>query len=107
MNNPMRNRCAVALAAMLATTTAAAQEAALPHTTQLQTAQGPVTLHWGQPAESGLAPFQSRIAGMDKDGDGMLSPQEAAQDAAVARQFRLIDQDRDGKISARELANWS
>lgn len=107
MNDPMRNRCAVALAAMLAAATAGAQEAALPHATQLQTPQGPVTVRWGQPEQSGLAPFQSRIAGMDKDGDGMLSPQEAAADAALGRQFKLIDQDQDGKISARELANWS
>lgn len=107
MNDSMRNSPAVALAALLAIGTAGAQEAALPHTTQLQTSQGPVTVRWGQPAESGLAPFQSRIAGMDKDGDGMLSPQEAAGDAALVRQFKLIDQDRDGRISARELANWS
>lgn len=107
MNDSMRNRCVVGLLAMLAVGTAAAQEAALPHTTQLQTAQGPVTVRWGQPAQSGLAPFQSQIASMDKDGDGMLSPQEAAMDAALSRQFKLIDQDRDGKISVRELANWS
>lgn len=107
MNISMRSPHAAALAAMIAIGTAGAQEAALPHTTQMQTPQGPVTVRWGQPADSGLAPFQSRITSMDKDGDGMLSPQEAAADAALARQFKLIDQDRDGKISVRELANWS
>lgn len=107
MNNTMRNAYAAALAATLAIGTASAQETALPRTTQLQTPQGPVTVRWGQPAQPDLSPFRSRIAGMDKDGDGMLSPQEAATDVALGRQFKLIDQDRDGKISARELANWS
>ncbi len=107
MNNPMRNPCVIAMAAVLGIGTAGAQEAALPRTTLLQTAQGPVTVRWGQPTQPDLSPFQSRIAGMDKDGDGMLGPQEAAADAALGRQFKLIDQDHDGKISARELANWS
>ncbi len=107
MNNSMRNSHAVALAALLSIGTAGAQEAVLPRTTQLQTPQGPVTVRWGQPAQPDLSPFQSKIAGMDKDGDGMLSPLEATTDAALGRQFKLIDQDHDGRISARELANWS
>lgn len=76
-------------------------------TTQLQTSDGPVTVTWGQPAQvPNISDYQAKVPDLDRNGDGVLSRAEVPASHALASEFRLVDRNRDGRISAAELANW-
>ena len=84
-----------------------AQEPALPNAKQLQTAAGPVTIRWGQPAQSpSIEKYRAQIAALDKNGDGRLSSDELPAGNELKGKFKLVDQNHDGGLSAEELANW-
>jgi hypothetical protein len=84
-----------------------AQDSPLPNAKQVQTATGPVTLRWGQPAQSpSIEKYRARIAALDKSGDGKLSVEELPADDELKGKFKLVDQNHDGGLSAEELANW-
>ena len=83
------------------------QESTLPHAKQVQTAAGPVTVRWGQPAQSpSIEKYRAQIVALDKNGDGRLSRDELPIGDELKEKFKLIDQNHDGGLSAEELANW-
>ncbi|WP_163843186.1 hypothetical protein [Pseudoxanthomonas sacheonensis] len=83
------------------------QESTLPNAKQLQTATGPVTVRWGQPAQSpSIEKYRAQIAALDKNGDGRLSRDELPAGNELQGKFKLVDQNHDGGLSAEELANW-
>ncbi|SEL72705.1 EF hand [Pseudoxanthomonas sp. GM95] len=76
-------------------------------TVTMQTPQGPVTVNWGQ--ENTLAnasDYKVTIQQLDKNGDGVLTRDEVPENHALSSEFRLVDKNHDGKITAEELANW-
>lgn len=83
------------------------QDSTLPHAKQVQTAAGPVTVRWGQPAQSpSIEKYRAQIAALDKSGDGKLSFDELPAGNDLKGKFKLVDQNHDGGLSAEELANW-
>ena len=83
------------------------QESILSHSTQVQTAAGPVTVRWGQPAQSpSIEKYRAQIATLDKSGDGKLSFDELPAGNELKGKFKLVDQNHDGGLSPEELANW-
>jgi hypothetical protein len=86
---------------------APAAQAAPAQTTQLQSAEGPVTVNWGQPSGvPNAADYRVKIADLDKNGDGLLRRAEVPATHALSSEFSLVDRNRDGRITAAELANW-
>lgn len=83
------------------------QDATLPNAKQLQTPAGPVTVRWGQPAQSpSIEKYRAQIAALDKNGDGKLTRDELPAGNELQGKFKLVDQNHDGSLSAEELANW-
>jgi EF hand len=86
---------------------APAAQAAPAQTTQLQGADGPVTVNWGQPSVvPNAADYRVGIADLDKNGDGVLRRAEVPATHALSSEFSLVDRNRDGRITAAELADW-
>lgn len=59
----------------------------------------PATRHQEQALQGDLAKR------LDKDGDGLVSRQEAQAEASVASNWNRLDKNRDGRLDARELAH--
>lgn len=77
------------------------------HSVTLQEPSGPVTVTWGQPRTlPNAADYQVKIADLDRNGDGVLTRAEVPPDHALSSEFKLVDRNRDGKITATELQNW-
>lgn len=77
--------------------------------TQIQgdAAGSPVTVHYGQPAQlPNASHYQVAIADLDKNGDGVLTRAEVPADHALSSEFKLVDGNHDGRITAAELAAW-
>lgn len=69
--------------------------------------QGPVNLTWGQNRQlANASDYKVTIADLDRNGDGVLTLDEVPDTHALHSEFRLVDANGDGKISAEELANW-
>lgn len=67
----------------------------------------PVTVHYGQPAQlSNAADYQVSIATLDKNGDGVITRNEVPENHALSSEFKLVDSNHDGRITAAELAAW-
>ncbi|MET0654851.1 MAG: hypothetical protein ABWX88_04255 [Pseudoxanthomonas sp.] len=101
--------CALAISVpvSLVALAAWAQESAAPQVKQVRTATGPVTVSWGQPAESpNVAKHRAQIAARDANGDGRLNRNELPDGDELKDKFKLVDQNHDGGLSAEELANW-
>ena len=97
----------LALPIALTTGPAWAQESTQPRSKELQTAAGPVTVRWGQPAQSAsIGKYRAQIAALDKNGDGRLGRDELPAGNELQGKFKLVDQNHDGGLSAEELANW-
>lgn len=47
------------------------------------------------------------LAGLDADGDGTISREESAADAALQAGFSSADADGDGRVSSREYRDWT
>lgn len=77
------------------------------HSVTLQEPSGPVTVTWGQPGTlPNAADYQVKIADLDRNGDGVLTRAEVPPDHALSSEFKLVDRNRDGRITATELQNW-
>ncbi len=74
---------------------------------RLEEQSGPVVVRWGQ-AETlpNAADYRVRMVDLDANGDGFLTLDEVPEAHALHSEFRLVDGNRDGRISAEELANW-
>lgn len=97
----------ISLPILLMAAPAWTQDSTLPHTKQVQTATGPVTVRWGQPSQSpSIEKYRAQIATLDKSGDGKLSFDELPAGNDLKGKFKLVDQNHDGGLSAEELANW-
>ena len=82
-------------------------DSTLPHARQLQTAAGPVTVRWGQPAQApSIEKDRAQIAPLDKNGDARLNVDQLPAGHDLKGKFKLVDQNHDGGLSAEELANW-
>ncbi|MEO8669697.1 MAG: hypothetical protein ABI411_00205 [Tahibacter sp.] len=90
-----------AFAAFLAVTVQAQAQDQAQHRSELQTQDGTVEVHWGQPtvAEPGPKPA---FAELDRDHNGSIDENEALAYPPLANDFILTDRDRNGSISARE-----
>lgn len=78
-------------------------------TAQLQgdAAGSPVTVNYGQPAGlSNARDYQVTVADLDKNGDGVITRDEVPESHALSSEFRLVDANHDGRITAAELAAW-
>ena len=62
-----------------------------------------VTSHHAAPAQEDL---HAEFAALDSNGDGGVSPREARADKYLARSFRLLDSDHDGRLRFDELREW-
>lgn len=82
-----------------------AQQATGP-STRFEASTGPVTVVSVQPPLPNADDYRITIADLDLDGDGELSRKEVPADQALAAEFGLVDRDRNGRITATELANW-
>jgi Ca2+-binding EF-hand superfamily protein len=73
----------------------------------IDAAQGPVNLTWGQNRQlANAADYKTTIAELDQNGDGVLTLAEIPEAHALHSEFRLVDADHDGKVTAEELGNW-
>jgi hypothetical protein len=69
--------------------------------------QGPVNLTWGQNRQlANASDYKVAIADLDQNGDRVLTVAEVPEAHALHSEFRLVDADHDGRITAEELANW-
>ncbi len=105
----MKFRHGFFIAALCATglSPAMAQDTQPTHQTQIEAQSGPVTVLWGQPATlPNAADYSVKISDLDRDGDGRISRSEVPPSHALASEFKLVDRNHDGYITADELANW-
>lgn len=78
-------------------------------TAQIQgdAAGSPVTVNYGQPtALSNARDYQVTVADLDSNGDGVISRAEVPESHALSSEFKLVDANHDGRITAAELAAW-
>jgi hypothetical protein len=86
-------------------TAAFAQSSPPPQEARYPQHGGDVIIRTGETAyrPSGPAPsFES----LDKNGDGRITPEEAAAYPLLANDFQMADSNRDGRISRREYERW-
>lgn len=67
---------------------------------------GPVTVTSVQPPIANAADYRVTVADLDRNGDGYLVRAEIPAGHALASEFRLVDTNRDGRITQAELSNW-
>lgn len=83
------------------------QTANTSESTQIQASTGPVTVNSSQSSTlPNASDYAVQISDLDKNGDGRLSRREIPATHALTFEFRLVDRNHDGYISATELANW-
>jgi hypothetical protein len=73
---------------------------------QFEATTGPVTVQSVQPPIPNMDDYQATVAQLDRNGDGVVTRAEVPADHALASEFRLVDTDRNGRITDAELANW-
>lgn len=73
---------------------------------QFQAETGPVTVTSVQPALPNASDYDVRVADVDANGDGYIQRSEIPVGHALASEFKLVDRNADGRISAEELAGW-
>lgn len=103
----MKNRTILlaGLAAALACGSVFAQ-ATPTSTARIEADTGPVTVHSVQPPIANASDYAVKVSDLDANGDGVISRREVPADHALAFEFRLVDTDRNGRITEQELANW-
>ncbi|HEX4852644.1 hypothetical protein [Arenimonas sp.] len=67
---------------------------------------GPVTVQSVQPPLPNASDYDATVAQLDKNGDGVVVRSEVPETHALASEFRLVDTDRNGRITDAELASW-
>ncbi len=84
-----------------------AQTASTSESTQFEASTGPVTVTSHQSSTlPNASDYAVQISDLDKNGDGRLSRREIPANHALSFEFRLVDRNHDGFITAAELANW-
>lgn len=73
---------------------------------QFEATTGPVTVQSVQPPIPNADDYRATVAQLDGNGDGVVTRAEVPADHALASEFRLVDTDRNGRITDAELANW-
>ncbi len=76
------------------------------NTTHFDTTAGPLTVTWGQPALAKESEYHVNIADWDRNGDGQLSRAEIPVGHALQYEFKVVDSNHNGYLSAQELVNW-
>lgn len=75
--------------------------------TMIQAQGAPVTVNWGQPATlPNASDYQVTIGDLDRNGDNAISRSEVPATHALSAEFKLVDRNHDGRITAQELASW-
>ncbi|KFN42522.1 EF-hand domain-containing protein [Arenimonas oryziterrae] len=76
-------------------------------TAQFEVSTGPLTVHWGQPADlPNAADYRVTVADLDRNDDNRISRREVPRGHALEAEFKLVDRNHDGYITQAELANW-
>lgn len=96
------SRTLVLLAGLCAGAAAAQQGPA----TEFEAETGPVTVVSVQPPIPNAADYRAGLAELDANGDGVVTRGELPPSHALFHEFRLVDRNRDGRITDTELANW-
>ena len=52
------------------------------------------------------ADYRVTVTDLDRNGDGVVSRDEVPEGHALASEFKLVDRNHDGRVSAEELAAW-
>jgi hypothetical protein len=73
---------------------------------QFEATTGPVTVQSVQPPIPNADDYRATVTQLDGNGDGVVTRAEVPADHALASEFRLVDTDRNGRITDTELANW-
>jgi hypothetical protein len=73
---------------------------------QFEATTGPVTVKSIQPPIPNMDDYQATVAQLDRNGDGVVVRSEVPADHALASEFKLVDTDRNGRITDAELSNW-
>lgn len=103
----MKNLYFLAIATIALSPTAFAQMANTSESTQIQASTGPVTVTSSQsPTLPNASDYAVQISDLDKNGDGQLSRREIPATHALSSEFRLVDRNHNGYITATELADW-
>ncbi|MEP7042050.1 MAG: hypothetical protein ABI843_03245 [Dokdonella sp.] len=100
----MNPRSYILIPLVLACATAFAQSDS--HTTKVQTPQGELTVHSGQPAPHSDGP-PPPFAQLDHRGAGYITSEEANAYPLLANDFLYADANRDGRISKTEYERWA
>ena len=90
------------LSALLPLSAAAQQGPAV----EFEATRGPVTVRSVQPPLPNADDYAVTVAELDADGNGVITRKEVPERHALASEFRLVDRDRDGRITQAELAAW-
>lgn len=90
----------------LATAAAAGAQHPTGARVDFEATRGPVTVQSVQPPLANADDYRATVAQLDGNGDGVVTPAEVPADHALASEFRLVDTDRNGRITETELANW-
>lgn len=85
---------------------AAAAQQATGARADFEASTGPVTVQSVQPPLPNAADYQVQVADLDANGDGVISRREVPESHALASEFKLVDRNGDGRITAEELAGW-
>lgn len=84
-----------------------AQTANTSESTQIEASTGPVSVTSSQSSTlPNASDYTVQITDLDKNGDGRLSRREIPATHALSFEFHLVDRNRDGYITAKELVNW-
>jgi hypothetical protein len=73
---------------------------------QFEATTGPVTVKSVQPPIPNMDDYQATVAQLDQNGDGVVVRSEVPADHALASEFKLVDTDRNGRITDAELSSW-
>lgn len=75
----------------------------LPNETWIQDEHGaPVRVVWGPANLPNLSDYRQPFEALDINGDGLVRPSELPKGHALETEWRLVDRNRDGVITARE-----
>lgn len=98
----------LSLVAALAAATTGLPATTMPtNTTQIEAASGPVTVRSGPTVDlPNAADYKVTFAELDTNHDGRVTRSEVPAGHALASEFKLVDRNHNGSISAQELANW-
>ena len=67
----------------------------------------PVTVNWGQPSiVPNVADYQVTVADLDRNADKVITRSEVPATHPLSSEFKLVDRNRDGRITEQELAYW-